>query len=120
MEQLIAVLVFALCAAVCVNVFVASQAMALNARDSQYALLLAESAAEYFKTDTRTDAAGRETSFYSEDGVPCGRDEAYFILRVMAETRSGAPETLVFAQINVEKTDGSPLVCLTAAARKAG
>lgn len=121
MEQMIAVCVFTVCAAVCVSVFVSSRNIAAGARDRHRALIWAESAAERFKANPAADAAEwEETLYYDADGIACPPSDAYYILRVETGQRDAPSSSPVFARIRVEKASGQPLLGLTVAGRKAG
>ena len=48
-EQLIVILIFALCAAICVSIFADSYLMAGHTNDMNYGMIMAESGAEAFK-----------------------------------------------------------------------
>lgn len=62
MEQLVMLLVFALCAAICLKVFAASRAQAEQARHIDHAVLIAQNMAERLKL------SGGELESFSEDG----------------------------------------------------
>ena len=126
MEQLVVILVFAVCSAVCVTIFVESYQTERRALDKNYALLAAGSGAECYKAsggDARKAAerlsgfavfAGEAAAvYYDEDWNPCGEAGASFVLRFTP----GAP---LRAEITVGKADGEELVALTVAARGDG
>ena len=126
MEQLVVILVFAICSAVCVTIFVESYQMERHSLDMNYALLAAGSGAECYKAsggDTRKAAerlsdfsvfsGGAAAVYYDEDWNPCGEAGAFYVLRI-------TPESSLRAEITVGKADGEEFVTLTVAARGDG
>jgi len=110
-EQIIVIAVFAVCAAVCVNIIATSYLMTARAVDTRNALSVAETAAEGFK------AVGGNMDdvrlFFDEDWLPAEADEAAFVLEL---TRTQG-ELVIFADIRVTRADGEYLLSLQTAAR---
>ena len=128
-EQLIVITVFAVCATVCVSIFVDSYLMANYTRDINHALAAAKGGAECFKAygDPRKTAAvlgGDDGSGDATDGVVyydagwrvCGAAEAAYALRL----RPGSDEVLPLSlcQLSVEKISGEEIIGFTVAVRR--
>jgi acetylornithine deacetylase/succinyl-diaminopimelate desuccinylase-like protein len=123
MEQLIVILVFAICSAVCVSIFVESYLTERGALEMKNAILAASSAAESYKA---SDGDARKTVmilggfhdeavFYDESWAPCAEDQAAYILRI---ARIDDPYSLlILAEITVSKITGEELFSLPAAVR---
>lgn len=132
MEQLLAILVFAICAAACVKIFVGSYIIASESKDMNKALLIAESAAECYKAaagdvgeaaailDGNVSAAAKGyviTVYYNKQWQECEEDQAAYVMRL---TSPNAPENAVapvVGDISVEKITGEVIIAITAAAR---
>lgn len=140
MEQLVVILIFAICAAACVKIFVESYLMERRALDVSNALLSAQSAAECFKAsagdaekaaallggNSARDAKNNAVSvFYdgawdvenwSQSKLPL---EPAFILRIIP--KDGGHPSLAYADVTVSTyADDEELVTLTVAARRDG
>lgn len=128
MEQLIAILVFAICAAVCVRVFAASFAMSNEGRDMNNALIIAKNGAECYKSvsgdgenmahvlsGVYTDNEVRV--YYDEKRQPCGEDSAAYILSITGQNKEEAG-TLHFGELSVEKSNGEEIIAFEVAARR--
>ena len=143
MEQLIVIAVFAVCAAVCVNIIVSSYLMTVEAVNTKNALIISESAAETFKAtggDIRRVAEilsgsvnnyNSYTSYYSyyDDNLffvyyninwqPCSREQASFVLH-LARTDT-EHQLVIFGDIAVHKKEaGDELMRLPIAVRRSG
>ena len=130
-EQLIVIAVFAVCATVCVSIFIDSYLMAHDTRDMNHALVVAKGGAECFKAygDPRKTAAvlvgsddclGDATDgvvYYDAGWRICGAAEAAYALRL----RPGSDEVLplLLCQLSVEKISGEEIIGFTVAARLA-
>ena len=107
MEQLIAIVVFAICAAVCVHIIVSAHVMTQDAIDTRNALTLAENTAESFR-------ASQGSAFLQTSVVIS--DMGAFTLHVHT---NGEDEHLSFADIYVYRTrDELRLVELSVATRR--
>ena len=111
MEQLVVILIFAICAAACVTIFVESYIREQKTLDTNYALLVASSAAESYKA-----APGALTAYYDENWDPCEEPRAVHVLQVLQTGES----PLYAAEITVSRTDGEELISLTVASRGDG
>lgn len=127
MEQLFVILVFSICAAVCVNIFASSFIMARSSRDINNSLIIAEHGAESYKAaagDAEKAAfllggsAGDSiiTVYYDENRRVCGEGQAAYVMSITEA--AGAPAALVFGDISVEKAGGEQIIAFTAAARR--
>jgi type II secretory pathway pseudopilin PulG len=120
MEQIVVILVFAICSAVCVSIFVESYLMEQRTLEEKHAILAASSAAETYKAlggdaggtvlvlggaDGNPASSGRDyVVFYDSRWEACGEDAAEYLLRI---TRLDNPDELLWpAEITVVKTDG--------------
>ena len=125
MEQVVMVLVFALAAALCLQVFVLSDRMSGQNQDTDRAVLLAQNTAETIKACGGVDGAqeilGGETeqmmwcSYYYEDLTPAPDRESSFYEVDVLPGNSGV-EGLGQANIEVFRWDGNEgLFALTVA-----
>ena len=116
MEQVVMVLVFALAAALCLQVFVVSDRMSEKNKDIDHAVLLAQNTAEMLKAyggvEEAADAVGGEirqmmwSSYYDEDLNPVpDQASAYYEVNTLPEN-SGV-EGLGKATIDVVRFDGN-------------
>ena len=131
MEQLIVILIFAICAAVCVQIFVSSYLTTVESKDRSNALIAAESCAESYKATfgnlaETAELLGGELSpeadaiavLYDKQWQVCGEADAVYILRLTA-ARPAADSSLVLGDIFVFKnTDKEAIVAFTTAARR--
>ena len=116
MEQVIMVLVFALAAALCLQVFVLSDQMSEKNRDTDRAVLLAQNTAEMIKAcggvEEAAEAVGgtiRQTmwsSYYYEDLTPAPDAESGYYHVDVLPGNSGV-EGLGQASIEVFRWDGN-------------
>ena len=116
MEQMVMVLVFALAAALCLQVFVVSDRMSERNKDIDHAVLLAQNTAELLKACGGVEEAAETTggeiaqtmwsSYYYEDLTPApNRDDAYYHVDTLPEN-SGV-EDLGQANVAVFRYDGN-------------
>lgn len=134
-EQLIVIAIFAICAAVCVRIFVESYIISNAGADITNALLVAKNGAESFKAasgdmDVTTEVFG--TNLFRQDGLlfayydsawrPCVQGDALYELRLEPYDGAENEASLVFCRISVVRLgDGAlsgTIVESTAAARK--
>jgi hypothetical protein len=125
MEQLVVILVFAVCAAVCVNIFVESYLMERHTQEVNNSVRAAVNGAEIYK------AAGGDRQkavqilggiydhaeygavvFYDDRWNPCEEGQASYTLRI--DRLHGTP---ALAEVTVAKTNGEILISLPVAAR---
>jgi len=115
MEQIVVIVVFSLCAAVCVKIMAVSYLMTVNAVDTKNALLIAESAAESYKAFAK-DTSESIPAYYDKNWNPCDESNASFILHL---TERKLEPSILLADIAVNKiTTNEKLVNLTVAARR--
>jgi len=134
-EQLIVIAVFAICAAVCVRIFVESYIISSAGADINNALLVVKSGAESFKAasgdmDAAAELLGvnlnRQDSlwfaYYDNEWRPSGADDAMYMLYLVPSDGTVDEESLVFCQLRVERLgDGAlsgTIIELTTAAQK--
>jgi len=131
MEQVVVITVFAICAAVCVKIFVVSYLMTVNSIDTKNALIVAESAAEIHKAfvgDTSKIAemlGSADGIHYDSDSIfiyfddhwnPISAAYASFVLR---SANFEGEFSVIFADIAVDRiSNDEKLVSLTVAARR--
>ena len=124
MEQIIVIAVFALCAAVCVNIFVESYLMTVGSRQKNDAIIIAENYAECYKAvsgDLNAAASiigaslsnGALKTYYNDEWNVCAEDDAAFLV-TLRQYRDGA---LHKGDISVNKTDGEVIVNFSVAVR---
>jgi Tfp pilus assembly protein PilV len=99
MELLIAVAVFAICAAVCVSIFVDSYLVSEAADDLNRAMIVAKNGAERLKAGEDLNAP----VFYDSGWKPCGESSAVYVLL----TSSG--------RLSVEKATGEEIIAFPVA-----
>jgi len=131
MEQLVVILVFAICAAACVRIFVGSYLMAGNSRDLKNALQLAETMIECYKaTSGDLEQVGEILNapvpeystagvqfFFAADLLPCsGRSTAAYILSIV-ERNEDSTATLRVSDLLVSDREGNQLISLEVAVR---
>ena len=125
MEQLVAVTVFAVCAAVCVWIFAESFYTAMDARDINYALIAAKNGAETYKMakeagETAKALGGQAHSslgaavYYDENWQVCGEGQAVYVL-LLTDTNGGGQTA--FCRLSVARVAGEEIVAFTVAAR---
>lgn len=131
MEQLIVILIFAICAAVCVKIFVGSYTMVSDSRDKKNSLIVAESGAECYKalggdadkiamyldgTATGSDEDGVITVYYNKSWQACEGADADYLMQISSR-ESEEYGSLLFGDISVEKVTGEEIISLTVCAR---
>ena len=132
MEQLVVILVLAVCASACVSIFVDSYFIARDARDLKTAVLTAENGAECYKaaggdiqkTAVFLSAGGAEpnglTVFYNSEWSLCGADDAMYSMVI---SRGSDTADVISAGLTVSRIAGDKpgeLVSLALAAREVG
>jgi len=130
-EQLIVIAVFAICAAVCINILTAAFFITDNTVAENSALLRAESAAEVFKATGGDEGAVRSvlrgtssvrggypgvTVFYDDVWQNSDEENASFVLHI-GYRPTGIHNSLVLAELTVERITGEELVTFPLAAR---
>jgi len=130
MEQVVVITVFAVCAAICVNILSHSFYVAANAVDTRHAMLIAENTAEShkaFRGDLQRiaeaingDEYGVFTEselvvFFDDDWMVSSEENAQFALRVLQHS----DESLVFADIIISRlANNNEMISFTSAARR--
>ena len=115
MEQVIAVTVFAVCAAVCAAIFTEAFFTANDAKDINYAIIAAKNGAETYKIygspeETAAALGGRAGSpgsaavYYDRNWRVCGEPEAAYIMRINLNS------------LSVERMTGEEIIAFTVAA----
>ena len=130
MEQLVVILVFAICAAACVRIFVGSYLMAGESRDRKNALLLAENIAESFKAAAGDlivlqDILQAEGSFgemeftlyYNSKLEPVVASRTTYIISLKILPSRDQITGLHIRQLEVRNTEGMELISFPVAAR---
>ena len=136
MEQLIVITIFAVCASVCVNIFIGSFLTANEARDINYALTAAKNGAECYKVygdpeKTAAALSGHLGTHAHASGVPyavvyydakwrvCDAAEAAYVLRLRNVAANEHVMSPLLCELSVEKITGEELIGLTVSARRA-
>ena len=136
MEQLIVILIFSFCAAICVKIFVVSFMVVSDVNDTTNALRIAQNGAECYKAvsgdaeyaasilnggvSVSKDDSGNSVVYYNENWAACEKAEAVYILKFTEDkgkyAEESVSETLLFNNISVEKITGEEITALTVAA----
>ena len=132
MEQLIVIAVFAICAAACVRILVASYLMATEGRDMSNAIRAAESGAECYKAvsgdvvkmaeimggnSAETGSGATAIVYYDKNWSVCDEQYAEYILRAIRENRLMGSTVLLSSELSVEKLSGEVIITIPVAAR---
>ena len=119
MEQLFAICVFAVCAAVCAFIFTEAAATAGDARDLNHATIAAKNAAEAYKASGdlaevaallggRALDSGEAIIYYDQDWRPCPEEAAIYSLRLgttsLTVSKMGSGEIIAFPVVVREAT----------------
>ena len=133
MEQLIAILIFALCGATCVKTFVTSYMMAVESKDRSNALIAAEGYAEGYKAvqgnleEVSAVLGGTVSSddntlvvHYDEKWKICDEKDAAYTLKLASGKPNENEKTLVLGDITVAKSSGGEIISFTTTARRKG
>ncbi|MCL2604965.1 MAG: hypothetical protein FWD90_10845 [Defluviitaleaceae bacterium] len=110
-EQLVVILIFAVCSAVCVSIFVESYLMSKRTLEVNYAIRVAGNAAESYKASGGVDGV----IYYDSNWNVSDTDGAYFVLQIT--TLDNPAPSLTRAEIVVSRISGDELYRLTVAAR---
>ena len=131
-EQLIVVAVFAICSAACVRILTSAFLTARESKEMSSAILIAESAAESFKafegnakktaefldgTVENADSASAVIVYYNRQLSVCGKNDAYYILRLLAWPPEMPALPVLSGNVLVEKPTGEQLVAFSVAVR---
>ena len=125
MEQLAAITVFAVCAAVCAWIFTEAFYKANDARDINYALMAAKNGAEAYKAygspekaaealAGRAYAPGEAAVYYDKNWRVCDGPDAAYVLRLTGVRGAISPP---LCRLSVERAAGEEIIAFTAAAR---
>ena len=124
-EQIIAITVFAVCAAVCAGVFAEAYYKANDARDLSYALAAAKSGAEAYKSFGNPEEAaavmggrvygpGASAVYYDKDWRVCdGYSNASYVMRLTSIAAEGSP---FMCELSVERISGEELFVIAVSA----
>lgn len=127
LEQLIVILIFAICAAACVKIFVASFVIVNNASDMNNALMIAESGAECYKATTGNaskvatvlggvaDGFDNAAVFYNDEWQTCTEADAAYELRLTALNRDDTPTSMKLCELYVGNINGEEIISFTVA-----
>ncbi|MCL2057186.1 MAG: hypothetical protein FWH02_08235 [Oscillospiraceae bacterium] len=123
-EQLAAVTIFAVCAAVCASIFAQAYFTAADARDLNYALLAAKNAAEAYRSSGSPEAAARQLGahtasspdeaavYYDSDWRICTEAEAAYVLRMASVDDDSA---VLLCSLSVQRKSGTEIIAFTVA-----
>jgi predicted small secreted protein len=131
MEQLVVIFVFAVCAAVCISIFVESYLIGKGSLELNNAIRIAGNGAESYISaggDTTNTARflgavnsvyqGDLVVYYDEHWLPCLQEEAHYVLRI---TNTGNPApSLITADVTVSRINGEVLYEIAIAVREDG
>lgn len=125
MEQLIAVAVFTVCAAVCAGIFTDAFLTAEAAGDLNNAMTAAKNGAEYFKlysdaglaAEALEGTAGesRGAVYYDAGWRVCGEDGAVYVMTMEEEAVTGPGPAL--CELSVSRLGGEEIAAFTVAGR---
>ena len=121
MEQVIAITVFALFAAVCTAIMINAFFKANDARDLNYALIAAKNGAEAYRIygspeEAASSLGGRAHSpgsadiYYDRNWRVCGEQDAVFVLRFNTADDAARPPA---SELTVERMAGGEIIALT-------
>jgi hypothetical protein len=129
-EQLIVVAVFAICSAACIRILTSAYLTARESKDVTNAISIAESGAESFKaaagdigkvaeilggvTD-KANGVNEAIVYYDKQWQDCGKDDAFYIFRLIIERPETQPMLLITGEIVVEKLTGESLIAFKVA-----
>jgi type II secretory pathway pseudopilin PulG len=135
-EQLLVILIFSICAAVCITIFVESYLMSKNTRDVSYAIRVAGNAAESYKAaggnayetlrllhgaqanHAVNDNNGGLFVYYDDSWNTINENAASFVLRIQPVDYP-APD-LVHAEVVIRRVTGEEMYRLSVTARSGG
>lgn len=126
MEQLLAILIFALCVTACMRIFVEAHETAADAHDLSCALIAAKNGVECFKAtggdmdQTMLLLDGKyvypeATVYFDSEWKTCRYPEAAYTLRLIRQEPESSKHPLM-CLLSVEKIDGSVIIDFTVAA----
>ena len=119
-EVVLALLIFALCAAVCFGLLFHAHRVSVASSELNQAVFLAQSAAETFKADAgfrsllMRSTPGSYDTFYDEGWQPADKQNAVFTRSVSLRAEAG-PLLVIYADISVKK-GAAEIYALSAAA----
>ncbi|MCR5388398.1 MAG: hypothetical protein K6E56_04040 [Lachnospiraceae bacterium] len=123
MEQIIMLLVFMLCATVCIRVFTYSHVLSASDAERDRAVITVQSAAELVRAtgadyDEIVKKTGGEAlsdgvyAYYDKDFCGCEKDESEYTLRIK---KDGGTDLLGYADIWLQSKDGEEIFKVRAA-----
>jgi type II secretory pathway pseudopilin PulG len=132
-EQLVVILIFAICSAVCISIFVESYMMGHRTLEVNNAIRAAGNGAESYKAsggdaqetarvlggiNNQADYDEDLLIYYNDQWNPCEKEQALYVLRII-RLNNPAP-SLVLAEVTVSRMDGEELFNLRVATRRDG
>ncbi|MCL2499508.1 MAG: hypothetical protein FWE90_04130 [Defluviitaleaceae bacterium] len=114
-EQLVVILIFSVCSAVCITIFVESYLISKRTLEINHAVRVAGNAAERYKAAGGNIREGDGVIYYDGNWDVSTVDEASFVLLITG-LDNPAP-ALARAEITVSRIDGDELYRITVAAR---
>ena len=129
MEQLIVTAVFAICAAACVRILVASYFMATQSRDLSNAIIATENVAECYRAvsgdideianmleGTIMDDGSGILFFFDSDWQKCDEQSSSFVMTLSYERHDAGPTKLSIGEVSIEKSNGDVIISIPVAA----
>lgn len=125
MEQIVVIIIFAVCASACVKIFVESYLTTVQAQAISHALLVAESGAETYKAVAgdiaqlaetlggERQANGEADVYYNSEWQVCSLEEAVYVLRI-EPLNDAAPLCVDLAVVKIAEAE--QLITFTVAA----
>ena len=133
MEQLVVIVVFAVCAAACAKILTHSYLISKEAKDLSNALLAAENGAESYKATggnisltanllggTQHNIDGKETAliYYNNANRVCAEADSSYVLRITSSAPDDDVSSFASAMLEVEKITGVELISFIVTARE--
>jgi hypothetical protein len=136
LEPIIAIFIFAICAAVCASILADSHILASDTRDTKNALIRVQSGADCFKAAAgnaqiiagdlggislsgadNSERSGAKTVvvYYDEKWDAGEKDEAAYIMNIVINPISGT--ALLQGEISIESVSGEEIISLIVAVR---
>jgi type II secretory pathway pseudopilin PulG len=130
-EQLVVIFIFAICAVICISIFVESYLIGKSSLEVNNAIRVAGNGAESYISaggdvnnavrflggiNSQAEYRGDLVVYYNEQWQPSEKEQASYVLRII-KTDNPAP-SLIIAAVTVSRTDGEDLFTMTIAARE--
>ena len=117
-EQLMVIVVFAICAVACISIMTAAYFNANDSRDLSMAVLVAQSGAEEFKA---TSSDEHTVIYYNKDWQICDEKSAVYALRISPnppqQTDADGENRYITASLTVSRISGRELISFPLMAR---